>query len=396
MAQSVEFRRNREKPGVSSGHRSRLNDEDSVRGPHQGQQSTRTAPTGRTHDCKRPLCCTPNDLLPGGGHPHMRRREFITLLGGAAAWPLAAHAQQSAMPVIGFLSSRSPGESAGVVAAFRQGLSEAGFVEGQNALIAFRWAEGHYDRLPALAAEVVALRVTVLFTAGGPPAAFAAKAATQTIPVVFSAALDPDRIGLVASLNRPGGNVTGMSIFPSQLAATSVQLLKELRPAATLIGYLVNPSNPAAHLYAEEASNAAKALGIAVHILNASTESNLDEAFASLAKADAGGLVVPAEPFFDSQRDRLVALAARHAIPAIYGLREYAVAGGLISYGASLPDSYRRAGIYVGRVLKGEKPADLPVQQATKYDLVLNLKVARALGLTIPPMLLARADEVIE
>ena len=327
----------------------------------------------------------------------MRRREFITLLvGAAAAWPLAARAQQGAIPVIGFLSSRSPGESAGLVLAFRQGLQEAGFVEGQNASIAFRWAEGHYDRLPALAAELVELRVAVLFTAGGPPAAFAAKAATQTIPVVFSAALDPDRIGLVASLNRPGGNVTGMSIFPSQLAAKSVQLLKELRPAATLIGYLVNPSNPAAHLYAEEASNAAKALGIAVHILNASTESNLGEAFASLAKADAGGLVVPAEPFFDSQRDRLVALAARHAIPAIYGLREYAVAGGLMSYGASLPDSYRRAGIYVGRVLKGEKPADLPVQQATKYDLVLNLKVARALGLTIPPMLLARADEVIE
>jgi len=325
------------------------------------------------------------------------RRELLAALGGAAvAWPLAARAQQGAIPVIGFLSSRSPGESAGLVLAFRQGLQEAGFVEGQNASIAFRWAEGHYDRLPALAAELVELRVAVLFTAGGPPAAFAAKAATQTIPVVFSAALDPDRIGLVASLNRPGGNVTGMSIFPSQLAAKSVQLLKELRPAATLIGYLVNPSNPAAHLYAEEASNAAKALGIAVHILNASTESNLDEAFASLAKADAGGLVVPAEPFFDSQRDRLVALAARHAIPAIYGLREYAVAGGLMSYGASLPDSYRRAGIYVGRVLKGEKPADLPVQRATKYDLVLNLKVARALGLTIPPMLLARADEVIE
>jgi ABC-type uncharacterized transport system substrate-binding protein len=327
----------------------------------------------------------------------MNKREFITLLGGAAAvWPLAVRAQQSAMPVIGFLSSRSPGESAGLVLAFRQGLREAGFVEGQNASIAFRWAEGHYDRLPALAAELVELRVAVLFTAGGPPAAFAAKAATQTIPVVFSAAVDPDRIGLVASLNRPGGNVTGMSRFPSEVAAKSVQLLQELRPAAILIGYLVNPSNPAVHLYAEEASNAAKALGIAVRILNASTESDLDEAFASLARTDAGGLVVPAEPFFDSQRDRIVALAARHAVPAIYGLREYAVAGGLMSYGASLPDSYRRAGIYVGRVLKGEKPADLPVQQATKYDLVLNLKTAKALGLTVPDKLLALADEVIE
>jgi putative ABC transport system substrate-binding protein len=327
----------------------------------------------------------------------MKRREFISLLGGAAAaWPLTARAQRAPMPVIGFLSSRSPGESAGLVLAFRQGLQEAGFVEGQNASIAFRWAEGHYDRLPALAAELVELRVAVLFTAGGPPAAFAAKAATQTIPVVFSAALDPDRIGLVASLNRPGGNVTGMSIFPSQLAAKSVQLLKELRPAATLIGYLVNPSNPAAHLYAQEASNAAKALGITVRVLNASTESDLDEAFVSLAQSDPGGLVVPAEPFFDSQRDRLVALAARHAIPAIYGLREYVVAGGLMSYGASLPDSYRRAAIYVGRVLKGEKPADLPVQQATKYDLVFNLKTAKALGLTGLDKLLVAADEVIE
>jgi putative tryptophan/tyrosine transport system substrate-binding protein len=326
----------------------------------------------------------------------VKRREFIALLAGTATWPIAARGQQPAMPVIGFLSSRSPGESANLVEAFRQGLRESGFVEGQNAAIAFRWAEGHYDRLPALAAELVELRVAVLFTAGGPPAAFAAKAATQTIPVVFSAALDPDRIGLVASLNRPGGNVTGMSFFPLEIAAKSVQLLKELLPAATLIGYLVNPSTPAAHLYGEEASNAAKALGIAVHILNASTESDLDEAFASLAKADAGGLVVPAEPFFDSQRDRIVVLAARHAIPAIYGLREYAVAGGLMSYGASLPNAYRQGGIYVGRVLKGEKPADLPVQQATKYDLVLNLKTAKALGLTVPDRLLALADEVIE
>ena len=209
----------------------------------------------------------------------LRRRGFITLLGGAAAaWPIAVRAQQPTMPVIGFLSSRSPGESAGVVAAFRQGLGETGFVEGRNLAIAFRWAEGHYDRLPALAAELVDLRVAVLFTAGGPPSAFAAKAATQTIPVVFSAAIDPDRIGLVTSLNRPGGNVTGMSIFPSEVAAKHVQLLKELLPTATVFGYLVNPSNPAADLYAKEASNAAKALGIAVHVLNASTEQDLDEA----------------------------------------------------------------------------------------------------------------------
>ena len=327
----------------------------------------------------------------------MRRRDLIKgIVGSAAAWPLAAHAQQSAMPVIGFLSSRSPGESSGVVAAFRQGLSEAGFVEGQNALIAFRWAEGHYDRLPALAAEVVALRVTVLFTAGGPPAAFAAKAATQTIPVVFSAALDPDRIGLVASLNHPGGNVTGMSLMPSEVAAKSVQLLKRLLPAATLIGYLMNPSNPGAPVYAAEASAAANTLRIAIRVLNASTERELDEAFASLPKMGAGGLAVPAEPYFDSQRDRLVALAAQYAVPAIYGLREYALAGGLMSYGASLPDSYRRAAIYVGRVLKGEQTANLPVMQPTKFDLVLNLKTAKALGLNMPEQLLALADEVIE
>ena len=326
----------------------------------------------------------------------MKRREFLGTLGAVAALPLAARAQQTMMPVIGFLSSRSPGESAGVVAAFRQGLSEAGFVEGQNVIIAFRWAEGRYDRLPALAAELIDLRVAVLLAAGGPPSAFAAKAATQTIPIVFSAAIDPEGIGLVANLNRPGGNVTGMSLHPSEVAAKSVQLLKELVPAATLIGYLVNSSNPSADIYAKEASNAAKALGIEVHVLNASTEHDLDEAFASMARAGATALAVPAEPFFDSQRDRIVALAARHAVAAIYGLREYVLAGGLMSYGASLPDSYRRAGVYVGRVLKGEKPADLPVMQPTKYDLVLNMKTARALGLAVPDKLLALADEVIE
>jgi len=300
------------------------------------------------------------------------------------------------MPVIGFLSSRSPGESAGLVAAFRDGLGEAGFVEGQNVIIAFRWAEGHYDRLPTLAAELVQLRVAVLFTAGGPPSAFAAKAATQTIPIVFSAAIDPDRIGLVTSLNRPGGNITGMSLFPSELAAKSVQLLKQLLPTATLIAYLVNPSNPSAPVYASEASTAAKTLGIAIRVLNASTERDLDEVFASLPKLGVSGLAVPAEPFFDSQRDRMVALAAQYGIPAIYGLREYAVAGGLMSYGTSLPDTYRRAAIYVGRVLKGDKPVNLPVMQPTKYDLVLNMKTAKTLGLRIPDQLLALADEVIE
>ena len=350
---------------------------------------------GTILDPKCDIVFTP-DVILGAGEA-MRRREFIAFVGSTAvAWPLTARAQQSAMPVIGFLSSRSPGESAGVIAGFRQGLSEAGFVEGQNVLVAFRWAEGHYDRLPALAAELVGLRVAVLFTAGGPPAAFAAKAATQTIPIVFSAAIDPERIGLVPRLNHPGGNITGMSLYPSELAAKSVQLLRRLLPSAMLIGYLINPSNPAASVYTSEASAAANALGISIRILNASTEQELDELFASLPKSGISGLAIPAEPFFDTQRDRIVALAARYSVPAIYGLQEYAVAGGLMSYGTSLPDTYRRAAIYVGRVLKGENPANLPVMQPTKYDLVLNIKTAKALGLSIPEQLIALADEVIE
>jgi ABC-type uncharacterized transport system substrate-binding protein len=324
------------------------------------------------------------------------RREFITLLGGAAAWPLAVRAQQQATSTIGFVSSRAPGESAGVVAAFRQGIGGAGFVEGQNLAIAFRWAEGRYDRLPALVAELVNLRVAVLFAAGGPPSALAAKEATSTIPVVFSAVSDPVRLGLVPSLNRPGGNVTGMSLLNSELVAKSAQLLKEAVPAAAVIAFLVNPSGPSAEIYAKEAPATARALGIQIPVLNASTEHDLDEVFASLEKLGASGLVVPAEPFFDSQRERIVSLAVQHAVPMISSLREYVVAGGLMSYGPSLPDSYRRAGIYVGRVLKGEKPADLPVMQPTKFELVLNLKAAKALGIEIPPTLLVRADEVIE
>ena len=293
-------------------------------------------------------------------------------------------AQQSALPVVGFLSSRSPGESSEVVAAFRRGLRDSGFIEGQNLLIAFRWADGRYDRLPALAAELVQLRVAAMFAAGGPPAAFAAKAATQATPVVFSAVNDPVRLGLVASLNRPGGNLTGTNSFTVELAAKDIQLLKELVPATTLVAYLVNPSNPSVENYVKEAATAASALGIAVRVLNASTEPELDDAFASLAKLGAGGLVVPGEPFFDSQRDKIVALAAGHAIAAVYTFREYAVAGGLMSYGPSLPDAYRQGGTYVGRILKGEKPADLPVMQPSKFELVLNLKTAKALGLEVP------------
>ena len=326
----------------------------------------------------------------------MRRREFLGVLGGSATWSLAARAQQSAMLVVGFLSSRSPGDSTAVVAAFQEGLREAGFVEGQNVVIAFRWAEGHYDRLPALATDLVGLRVAVLFAAGGPPSALAAQAATSTVPVVFSAVNDPVRLGLVASLNRPGSNVTGMSTFVTDLGAKGVELLKELVPAAPVIAYLVNPSSPAAEFYVKEALTAARTLGIQVQVLNASTERDLGEAYASLAKLGAGGLVVPGEPFFDSHRETIVALSARYAVPSIYGFREFVLAGGLMSYGTSLPDSYRKAGTYVGRILKGEKPADLPVMQPTKFELAINLKTAKALGLTVPPMLLARADEVIE
>jgi putative tryptophan/tyrosine transport system substrate-binding protein len=328
----------------------------------------------------------------------MRRRELLTLLGGGVmtTCPFAAWAQQQAMPVIGFLSSRSPAESTSVVAAFRDGLREGGFAEGKNVIIAFRWADSLYDHLPALAAELVDMRVAVLFAAGGPPSAFAAKTATLTIPIVFSAVNDPVSLGLVTSLNRPGGNVTGMSILSSELAAKNVQLLKELIPAVEVIAYLVNPLSPSVGLYIEQAATAANALGITVPVIKASTDRDVEDAFASLAKVGAGGLVVPAEPFFDSHRDLLVALAARYAVPMIAPFREYVVAGGLMSYGASLPDSYRRAGIYVTRVLKGEKPADLPVMQPTEFDLVLNLKTAKALGLTVPQSLLIRAHEVIE
>ncbi len=341
----------------------------------------------------------------------MRRRDFIKVIGGAAAaWPVAARGQQRAMPVIGFLSSRSPGESAGVIAAFRQGLREVGFVEGENLAIAFRWAEGHYDRLPALAAELVGLRVALLFAAGGPPSALAAKAASSIIPVVFSAASDPVsiipvvfsaasdpvEIGLVPSLNQPGGNVTGMGVFNATLGAKRIELTKELMPVADGIAYLLNPSNPSSEIESKGALAAARALGIELHVLNASTEYELDTAFANVAKLRAGVLVVSGEPFFDSQRDRLVALSARHAIATVYAWREYVLAGGLMSYGTDLPDSYRQAGIYAGRILKGEKPANLPVMQPTKFHLALNLKTAKALGLEIPPTLLARADEVIE
>jgi putative ABC transport system substrate-binding protein len=326
----------------------------------------------------------------------MGRREFVALLGGAAAWPLAVGAQQTGMPVIGFLGSRSPTESAYVVAAFRRGLSETGFVEGQNCVIAFRWAEGRYDQLPALASELVGLRVAVLFTAGGTPPALAAKVATSTIPIVFSATNDPVRFGLVATLNAPGGNVTGMGAFNLTLAGKRLESLQQLVPTAAAIGYLVNLTSPTGEAESADARAAAGGLGIDLHVVNASKDHDLDAAFASLVQLRVGALVVAGEPYFDSQRDRLVGLSARHAIPTSYAWREYVAAGGLMSYGTSLTDSYRRAGIYVGRILKGENPADLPVMQPTKFEFAINLKTAKALGLTVPDKVLALADEVIE
>jgi ABC-type uncharacterized transport system substrate-binding protein len=327
----------------------------------------------------------------------LRRRQFLMLLGrAAAAWPIAARAQQPSMPVIGFLSSRSPGESAGVVAAFREGLRDAGFVEGRNLAIAFRWADGRYDSLPALAAELVDLRVALIFAAGGPPTAFAVKAATSTIPIVFSAVSDPVEIGLVPSLNQPGGNITGMAVFNATLAGKRVELTKELIPTAAVIGYLLNPVDQMSAVESRDALAAARALGIDLKILNASSEEDVETAFAAMANLRADALVVAGEPFFDSKRERIVALAARNGVASVYAWREYVLAGGLISYGTDLPESYREAAIYAGRILKGEKPTSLPVKQPTKFRLAVNLKTAKALGLTVPPTLLARADEVIE
>jgi putative tryptophan/tyrosine transport system substrate-binding protein len=324
------------------------------------------------------------------------RRELLLIVGGAMAAAPPLRAQQKMMPVIGFLSSSSPGPSTPSLAAFQQGLSETGYVEGQNVAIEYRWAEFRYDRLPALAADLVARKVEVIATSGDPRAALAAKNASSTIPIVFNAISDPVSFGLVASLARPGGNLTGVSPMTTELMPKRLELLSELVPQAGVIALLVDPNNVSSERRILDMQEAARAKGVKLPILKASTESEIDDALASLAQLRAGALVVDPDPYFVTRREQIVALASRRAVPAIYAWHEFAAAGGLISYGASIPYVYYQGGILVGKILKGAKPADLPVQQPTRFEPVVNLKTAKALGLTVPPSILARADEVIE
>jgi len=331
----------------------------------------------------------------------MNRREFITLIGGAAAapsmfWPRLASAEQATMPVIGFLSSRSPAESSHLVAAFRAGLQAGGYVEGQNVAIEYRWAEGQYDRLPALAADLVRRGVAVLATTGGEPSALAAKAATSTIPIVFTVGGDPVKIGLVASLNRPGGNATGVSLLTTVPEAKRLGLLYELVPNAALIGVLINPNYQGAEAQSREVQDAARAIDRPIEITMAGNDRQLEAAFGTLVQQHADALLVGADPFFGTRRDRIIALAAQFKLPAMYQFRDYPVAGGLMSYGINITDGYRQVGVYTGQVLKGAKPADLPIHQSIKFEFIINLKSAKALGLQIPDKLIALADEVIE
>ena len=326
----------------------------------------------------------------------MRRRDFVGLLGGTAILPLAARAQQARAPVVGFLSSRSPDEAAVHTAAFRRGLSEAGFVEGQNVSIVFRWAEGHYERLHALAKELVDLRVSTILAGGGELSARAAKEATTSIPVVFVIGDDPVKVGLTASFNRPGGNLTGVSFLTGELGGKRLGLICELVAGAGPVALLLNPKDMGAELQRQDVEAAAQALGRRLLVLYARTETDFETSFETLKREEVGALVVENDPFFDSQRNQIISLAARDAMPAIYHIWEFPAAGGLMSYGASLADAYRQVGNYTGRILKGEKAGDLPVVQPTKFELVINLKTAKALGLNVSPSLLARVDEVIE
>jgi len=328
----------------------------------------------------------------------VKRRAFITMLGGAAvAWPLAARAQQPAMPVVGFLSGASPNEHTIRLKAFRQGLKEAGYVEGQNVGIEYRWAEARTERLPSLATELLNRQATVIVAAGGTASALAAKAATASVPIVFGIAADPVEIGLVASLNQPGGNITGVTSLNVEVGPKRLELLRELLPSVTTVGLLVNPATPAlADQFSRELQAAASVLGLRLHILHASSDRDFDQVFASLAELRAGALVIGPDNFFTARSEQLAALTVRHAMPAIYQFRPFAAAGGLLSYGSSETEYYRLVGLYAGKVLKGDKPANLPVQQSTKVELIINLKTAKALGITVPLPLSGRADEVIE
>jgi putative ABC transport system substrate-binding protein len=325
----------------------------------------------------------------------MRRRDFITLLAGAAAWPGAAWAQQPAMPVIGFLSAASPEPYAPFVSAFHKGLKEAGYTEGQNVAIEYRWADGQYDRLPALAADLVLRRVTVIATTGGVPSALAAKTATTTIPIVFVLGVDPVEVGLVPSLSRPGGKLTGVSLLNGEVTPKRLELLHEVVPAVTIVALLANPTNPNIGTLSRDMKAAASSLGLELHVLHASAERDLDMVFATLVQLRAGALVIAPDPFFTTRSEQLATLAARYAVPAIYR-HAFVAAGGLMGYGGDDFDAYRLAGVYTGQILKGEKPANLPVIQSTRLELVINMRTAKALGLTVPPTLLALADEVIE
>ena len=327
---------------------------------------------------------------------HIRRREFIVTLGGAAAWPLAARAQQPAMPVVGYLSARSPEDTAHLVKAFRRGLSEAGFIEGQNVTVEYRWALGQADRLPGLAADLIGKPVTLFVTTGGESAALAAKAATSTIPIAFIIGGDPVKLGLAATYNRPGANATGISILTETLEPKRLELLRELVPQARTIGAFLDPNFPLHERQLRDVREAARALDLQVQELRVSTDADIELAFETVARQRIAAVLVAARPFFDTRRDKLVTLAARHAVPTMYAFREFPAAGGLISYGVDARVVYRQIGVYAGGILKGEKPAELPILQPTKYELVINLKTAKALGLKVPLTLQVAADEVIE